>query len=83
MPIIVTATSKDSSGDVIKKFKKAAAFTNIVQITKDRRYFVKDSQLRAAKKIQMARLSKRLRSLKKTKNISPQVIQKLTDRLSK
>lgn len=83
MPIVVTATNKDSSGDVIKKFKKATAFTNIVQIAKDRRYFVNDSQLRATKRIQMARLRKRLRSLKKTKNIPPQVIQKLTDRLSK
>lgn len=83
MPVVVVATAKDSTGDVIKKFKKATAFANTVQIAKDRRYFTKPSQLRAAKKIEKARLGKRLRSLKRMKNISPTVIQRLTERLSK
>lgn len=83
MPVVVHATSKDSTSDVIKKFKKASAFANTVQIAKDRRYFVKPSKERSIKKIQMKRLRKRLHSLKRMKNISPTVISRLTDRLGK
>ena len=58
MPIVVKATGSDSTHDVIKKFKKAAAERDIVQRTKNRRYFVKPSQERAQKKTEMRRLKK-------------------------
>lgn len=82
MPIIVKATGNDSTLDVIKKFKKATASSNIVIDSKDRAYYRKPSQIRAVKKIEMKRLRKRSRSLKKMKNISPQTLQRINERLS-
>lgn len=82
MPIIVKAQGNDSTLDVIKKFKKATAGSNVVIDAKDRAYYRKPSQLRATKKIEMKRLRKRARSLKKMKNISPQTLQRINERLS-
>lgn len=82
MPIIIKARGNDSTNDVIKRFKKAVAQTNIVQQTKDRAFFQKPSQQRAVRKIERKRLQKRARSLKRMKNISPQVLQRINDRLS-
>lgn len=81
MPIVVKADSNDSTGDVIRKFKKAAAATNVVQIAKDRRYHQKPSKLRAQKKIEKNRLRRKMRSLKKTKNISAESIERLKERI--
>jgi ribosomal protein S21 len=67
---------------VIKKFKKAAAERDIVQRTKNRRYFVKPSQERAQKKTEMRRLKKRARALKKQKNISQAALVRIHERLS-
>lgn len=82
MPIIIKAQGNESTNDLIKKFKKATIATDIVQLVKDRRYYQKPSKLRAVTKIQMNRLRKRSRSLKKMKNISPQVIARMEERLS-
>jgi ribosomal protein S21 len=82
MPVIVKAHGKDSTHDVIKKFKKAVSATNTVQIAKDGMYFTKPSKTRATKKIQIKRLKRRSRSLKKMKNISPVVLQKIAERIS-
>ena len=82
MPIIVKAQGSDNTNDVIKKFKKAIATTDIVQKAKDRRYFKKPSQVRAEKKIQMTRLRRRARVLKRTKNISAASLQRINDRLA-
>ncbi|MBP9819860.1 30S ribosomal protein S21 [Candidatus Woesebacteria bacterium] len=82
MPIIIKAQGNDNTNDVIKKFKKAIITTDIVQKAKDRRYFKKPSQVRAAKKIEMNRLRKRARALKKTKNISPLALQRINERLA-
>lgn len=81
MPIVIKADSNDTTGDVIRKFKKAAAATNVVQQAKDRRYHQKPSQLKAQKKIEKNRLRKKMRSLKKTKNIGPEVIERLKERI--
>ena len=83
MPIVIRAHQGDSTQDVLKRFKKAVAATNIVQDTKDRRYYQKPSQKRSIKVTEMRRLRKRTRSLKKMKNISPAVIARLHERLSK
>lgn len=83
MAVIVRARKSDSTNDVIRKFKKAVAASGVVQKAKDRRYFQKPSKLRAGKTAEMARLRRRSRSLKKTKNISPVVLEKIKQRLSK
>ncbi|MEX0895996.1 MAG: 30S ribosomal protein S21 [Patescibacteria group bacterium] len=82
MPIIIKAQGNDSTGDVIKKFKKAAASSNVVTIAKDRAYFRKPSKLRAEKKIAHKRLQRRARSLKRMKNISPTALERINERLS-
>lgn len=82
LPIIIKAQGNDSTGDLIKKFKKATIATDIVQKVKDRRYYQKPSRVRAIHKIEMNRLRKRMHSLKKMKNISPQVISRIEDRLN-
>lgn len=83
MPIVIKAQGNDSTNDVIKKFKKAVAATDIVQTAKDRRYYTKPSQLRQVKKTEVRRLRKRARALKKMKNIAPATLQRLMDRLDK
>ena len=82
MPIIVKAKKNSSSGDLIRRFKKAAAISNIVQKAKDRRYFKKPSRLKADTTAQMHRLRRRMHSLKKTKNTPAEVIEKITQRLN-
>jgi len=82
MPIVIKAQGNDNTNDIIRRFKKAVAATNIVQLTKDRAVYVKPSQKRAVKKISMKRLQRRVRTLKHMKNISPQVIQRITDRIN-
>lgn len=81
MPIVIKAQSGDSTSDVIRKFKKAAAATNVVQNAKDRRYFKKPSKVRAEKKIERNRLRKKARSLKQMKNISSEVIERIHERI--
>lgn len=83
MPIIIKAKSGDSTHDVIKKFKKAVASSDIVQKARDRKYFVKPSQKRAVKKTERRRLRKRSRSLKRMKNISQTALQRISERLGK
>lgn len=82
MPIIIKAQGSESTGDVIKRFKKATISADVVQIAKDRRYYKKPSKWKAEKTIQKLRLRKRARSLKKMKNISPIAIAKLEERIN-
>lgn len=82
MPIIIRAHGNDSTNDLIKKFKKVTIATDVVQIVKDRRYYQKPSKIKAVKNTEMRRLKKRARSLKKLKNISPQVIARIEERLN-
>lgn len=81
MPIVIRAKKTESTNDLIRKFKKLTAAADIVQIVKDRRYFQKPSRVRATKVAEMSRLERRARSLKKTKNVSPQAIAKINQRL--
>ncbi len=81
MPIIVKAKKTESTNDLIRKFKKMTAAADIVQIVKDRRYFQKPSRIKSVKTSEMRRLEKRARSLKRMKNISPQVLAKINQRL--
>lgn len=83
MPIIIKAKAGDSTHDLIKKFKKAVAASDIVTKARDRRFHKKPSEIRTVKKTEKRRLRKRARSLKKMKNISATVLQRINDRLSK
>ncbi len=81
MPIVIRAKKNQSTGDLIRQFKKAVVATSIVQIVKDRRYFQKPSKVKSIKTAERSRLKKRAHSLKKTKNISPLAIAKIRARL--
>lgn len=81
MPIVIRAKKNQSTGDLIRQFKKAVVATSIVQIVKDRRYFQKPSKIKSVKTAERSRLKKRAHSLKKTKNISPLAIAKIRARL--
>lgn len=82
MPIVIKAHGNDSTNDLIKKFKKVTVATDIVQRVKDRRYYQKPSRVRAQQTIEVSRLKKRARSLKRMKNVSPHVLSRLQERLS-
>jgi ribosomal protein S21 len=81
LPIIVKAKKSESTNDLIRKFKKLTAAADVVQIVKDRRYFQKPSKVKSMKTSENSRLEKRARSLKRMKNISPQVLAKINQRL--
>lgn len=83
MPLIVKAKKNQSANDLIRQFKKVSLISGIVDLVKDRRYFQKPSKKRAIKKIEKIRLQKRARSLKRMKNISPQVLSRINERLGK
>jgi ribosomal protein S21 len=79
LPIIIKARHEDHPGDLIKKFKKVIAATNIIQVVKDRKYYMKPSEVRTVRQNELRRMHKRLRSLKKMKNIpAPRVIVRKT-----
>lgn len=82
MPIIVRARNSDNTNDVIRKFKKIAMATDIVQIAKDRRFYQKPSEKNRIIRKDKIRLKKKVRSLKKMKNISPAVIARISERLN-
>lgn len=69
MPIIIRAKSDDHPGDLFKKFKKIISATDIIQVVKDRRYNQKPSEVRTVRKNEIRRAKRRIRSLKKLKNI--------------
>lgn len=83
LPIVVKAKKNQSANDLIRQFKKVSVSSGIVDLVKDRRFFQKPSKKKAIKKIEKSRLQKRARSLKKMKNISPQVLSRINERLGK
>ena len=68
MPIIIRAKGDDHTGDLIKKFKKVVAATDIIQIVKDRKYYQKPSEIRTQKMNELRRMHRRLKSIKRLKN---------------
>lgn len=68
MPIVLKARNDDHTGDLIKKFKKVIAATNIIQVVKDRKYYQKPSELRTVRLNEIRRSQKRKRAIKKMKN---------------
>ncbi|MBU0576511.1 hypothetical protein KJ707_03385 [Patescibacteria group bacterium] len=82
MPIVIKAQKGDNVRDLMRRFKKATSTTDIVTMVKDRRYNIKQAQQRNVVNSQKRRLKKKVRSLKKMKNVPPRVIEYLTERLS-
>lgn len=82
LPIIVKAKGNDSTNDVIRKFKKVVAATDIVQKTKDRAFYQRPSQIAKVPKTINARLRKRLHSMKRMKNVTPDDLQRIVKQLS-
>jgi ribosomal protein S21 len=69
MPIIIKARGDDHSGDLIKKFKKIMAATNIIQVVKDRKYYMKPSEIRTQRQNELRRMRKRAKIMKRLKNV--------------
>jgi len=82
LPIIVKARGNDSTSDLIRKFKKIVAGADIVQKVKDRTYYQKPSQEKQVRKNELRRAHKRLRSLKRSKNVAAEDIERLVQALS-
>ncbi|MBP7876022.1 30S ribosomal protein S21 [Candidatus Woesebacteria bacterium] len=82
MAIIIKSSGSDSLGDLVRRFKKQTAIADVVQQARDRQFYRKPSRIRSVKKTQKNRLARRVRSLKKMKNISAATIQRLNDRLA-
>lgn len=82
MPIIIRAKKGDSTGNLVRKFKKTISAVDLVQITRDRRYFKKPSQIKAEINAEKRHLRKKLKTLKKMKNISPQSLERLKEKIS-
>ncbi len=82
MAIIIKSSGSDSLGDLVRRFKKQTAIADVAQQARDRQYYRKDSRIRSTKLMQKHRLARRVRSLKKMKNISSATIQRLNERLA-
>jgi len=74
MPVVVKAKGRDTTNDVIKRFKKSVSATNLVQNAKNRRFYKKPSQMRQEKKNEKRRLRKRYLTIKKMKNVPARMI---------
>lgn len=83
MAIVIRAKKGESTNDLIRKFKKASMASGIVQKVRDSRYYRKPSKIRAEKTATLSRLKRRARTLKKMKNISPQVLVRIGQKLGK
>ncbi len=82
MTIVVKNRGNESVNDLIKRFKKISVSIDIQQLVKDRQYHLKPSQVRKNNVNDNRRLRRRLRGLKKMKNISPDIINRMHDKLS-
>lgn len=82
MSIIVKNRGNESVNDLIKRFKKISVSLDINTLVRDRQYHLKPSQVRKNAVNDNRRLRRRLRGLKKMKNISPDIITRMHDKLS-
>lgn len=82
MSIVVRNRGNESVNDLIKRFKKISVSLDVNQIVRDRQYHLKPSQVRKNATNDNRRLRRRLRGLKKMKNISPDIISRMHDKLS-
>jgi ribosomal protein S21 len=82
MPIIVRSKKGDSASNLIRRFKKLVSATDIVQKTRDRRYFKKPSTLKAERLSEKRHLRKKLKTLKKMKNVPSRSLESLRSKIN-
>jgi ribosomal protein S21 len=82
MPVIFKKTKNDSTGTLIRKFKKTTSYMDIVQKARDRRYYKKPSAVKAEKNSEKRHLRKKLKTLKKMKNIPPASLERLREKIN-
>jgi len=82
MAIVIKNKGSESVNDLIKRFKKATVALDIQTQVKDRQYHLKPSQVRKNNENGNRRLRRRLRGLKKTKNIAPEIITRMNEKLA-
>ena len=82
MTIVVKNLGSETVGDMVKRFKKITVAMDIQTLVKDRQYHLRPSQVRKNNKNDNRRLRRRLRGLKKMKNISPEIIARMHEKLS-
>ena len=82
MSIIVKNRGNEPVNDLIKRFKKISVAVDVQTQVKERQYHLRPSQVRKNNKNDNRRLRRRLRGLKKMKNISPDIIHRMHEKLS-
>ena len=82
MSIIVKNRGNEPVNDLIKRFKKISVAMDVQTQVKERQYHLRPSQVRKNNKNDNRRLRRRLRGLKKMKNISPDIIHRMHEKLS-
>jgi ribosomal protein S21 len=82
MTIVVKNRGSENVNDLIKRFKKISIALDVQQLVKDRQFYLKPSQVRKNNVNDNRRLRRRLRGLKKMKNISPDIINRMHDKLA-
>ncbi len=82
MTIVVKNRGNEPVGDMVKRFKKITVAMDIQTLVKDRQYHLRPSQVRKNNNNDNRRLRRRLRGLKKMKNISPDIIARMHEKLS-
>ncbi len=82
MPIIVTSKKGDSASNLIRKFKKLVSASDIVQKARDRRYYKKPSTIKAERLSEKRHLRKKLKTLKKMKNVPARSLESLRSKIN-
>ncbi|KUK79688.1 MAG: Ribosomal S21 [Microgenomates bacterium 39_7] len=82
MPIIVKAKQGDNAGSLIRKFKKIISANEIVQNARDRRYYKKPSTLKAERLSEKRHLRKKLKTLKRMKNVPSRSLESLRSKIN-
>ncbi len=83
MPVIIRKSKNDSTSTLVRKFKKTTSFLDIVQKARDRRYYKKPSTIKAERKSEKRHLKKKLKTLKDMKNVPPQSLERLKEKISR
>jgi ribosomal protein S21 len=83
MTIVVKNRGSEPANELIKRFKKISVALDVQQLVKDRQYHLRPSQIRKNNISDSRRLRRRLRGLKKMKNIAPEIIVRMNDKLSR
>jgi ribosomal protein S21 len=65
MPLVVKAKKNDTTGDVIKKFKKIVAIAQVLEIAKNREFHFKPSAVKNIKMNEKKRQKRRIKMIQR------------------